>query len=528
MFGNLKIITRLYFILGIFILFLLLVIATVVYSQTEVRSRLDQIVQVNNTRERAGFDISNAVNSKKAIMRSVILRETLASKNADIQLYRGFLGHHDVANQTLHKMSSENEAKEILKRLDTLTDQVRPINERVFEHAIAYRNQEAIQVLLQESAPIMDKMLGEIEKLIQFQRDLTERAYDEARVTLDLTNQLLYGLTITAILVSLLLFWLIARSITKPLNLGVNRVRDIAEGEGDLTKRLNLQTNDELGDLANWIDKFIEKIHDNVQKIDRYSRDLQANADGLKQASQNVSNGNQQMNTQAEVIASSTLEMNQNLQVVSSSMDEMSISVAEVAKKAGEASQIVREADQTVKHTQTIVKTLGMSAQEIGKVIDTISQIASQTNLLALNAAIEAAGAGDAGKGFAVVASEVKALARQVTLSSEEIKEKIGAIQSSTEDTIQAIGNISTVIDRVNEISASIASSVEEQSITAREIATNISQTSTASSEVTQNIAGINTSSKEGAHEANLAFEMTKKLQTLSENLYAIVGQFKI
>lgn len=334
--------------------------------------------------------------------------------------------------------------------------------------------------------------------------------------------------TLIGIVVSIIFGLIILRSITRPLAEMVQRVGDIAQGEGDLTRRVEVSSNDELGDMAIRLNQFIEKIHDIVVNIASTTRDVLTASEKLNESSQSLSASTEQTSTQSESISSSTTQLSQNMQVVSSSVEEMSISVQEVAKKAAEAASVAGDAQTAASESNQTVTRLGNDASEIGSVIESIVSIAEQTNLLALNASIEAAGAGEAGKGFAVVASEVKELARQAGVASEEIKTKITGMQQSTEKTVDSIQRISDIINHVNDISSNIASAVEEQSITAREIANNIGQATVATNDVTKNISGISDASVQGAREAANALDLAKELQRHAMSLNQIVDQFKI
>jgi len=350
----------------------------------------------------------------------------------------------------------------------------------------------------------------------------------EARLTATRRNAFGLVAIVGLILVSMLVFVLfIVRSIVGPLGEAVERARDIAEGEGDLTRRIAVDSKDEVGTLGKWMNSFMGNLDGVVSRIYGISTKLSDSSALLAQSSQSISAGSEEMSVQSQTIASSATQMNQNLQMLSSAIEEMSISVQEVAKKAGESASVAREANKTTIETDTIVQALGENAREIGQVIESIASIASQTNLLALNAAIEAAGAGEAGKGFAVVAQEVKELARQTAESSEEIKSKIAAIQKSSEKTVEAIQVMKAVIGRVNDISTAIASSVEEQSITAREIASNIAQASSASNEVTKNINGISQASKQGAKDSEKSSQLAGDLHRMATDLSGIVRKFK-
>ncbi len=340
------------------------------------------------------------------------------------------------------------------------------------------------------------------------------------------------GVIITTVIVitalGVIFSFIIVRGIVKPLEFMTERVQDIAEGEGDLTKRLKIESKDELGVLSGWLDKFIEKIHNIVVDISKTTEEVYKSSGYMSETGQSLSASIEELSTQVQNISSSATQMNQNFQVISSAVEEMSISIGEVAKKTADASRISNEANKTARDADTVIQELGHNAGEIGRVIDTIVGIASQTNLLALNASIEAAGAGDAGRGFAVVASEVKELARQAGDASEDIRHRIQAIQSSTDGAVASIAQINTVIGDVNSISGAIASAIEEQSITAKEIANNVGQSLEASKDVSRNIEGISQVAREGASNAMQSSKLAESLSDSATALRNIVNRFKI
>lgn len=352
------------------------------------------------------------------------------------------------------------------------------------------------------------------------------------------------------------IYLFVRRAFVRPIRVAADTLKDIAQGEGDLTARLPVRGRDEIGELSLWFNAFVEKLQGVISQLAGHARVLSNASAGLAdvadrmagsaqetlQQSTSVAASSEEMSASMTGIASGTEQMSANVKTVASAVEELTTSITEVAKSAEQAAKVAENAAQLVSASNQNIDHLGEAAQEIGRVLEVIQDIAEQTNLLALNATIEAARAGDAGKGFAVVATEVKELARQTAAATEDIGRRIGGIQDSSAEAVRSIGQISDVVHRVDELSRTIASAVEEQSITTREIAQSVSETSTASSSVAQGVAETASASQQitstiaalddgtrhtvaGAEETRTA---SRQLSELAGQLQATVEQFKV
>ncbi len=360
------------------------------------------------------------------------------------------------------------------------------------------------------------------------------------------------GAIFTALIAIFAVF--IARSISRPIQTAVGFAEKLAEG--DLTQRIDMDQNDEVGVMISALNSMGSNLHqiignmsENAQTLAGSSTELSATATELSKSSEStttqstaVAAAAEEMSTNMTVMASSTEEMSANVKTVAAAVEEMTASITEVAKNAEQAAGVAAEANRLADTSNENIGELGAAADEIGKVIETIQDIAEQTNLLALNATIEAARAGDAGKGFAVVATEVKELAKQTADATEDIRKRIEGIQSSTGTAVASIAKISDVVQKVNDVSRTIASAVEEQSATTKEIARNVaevatasetissgvSQSATASKEITKNMVGVDQAARQGTHGATQTQTASSELSKLGEQLQSLVKQFSV
>ena len=336
----------------------------------------------------------------------------------------------------------------------------------------------------------------------------------------------------------------VTRFVKNPLDRVVEGLKDLSEGEGDLTKRLTITSKDELGDLARLFNNFlhklqttIKKVAGNVETLSAASIDLTSVSRGIaaktavvgdqsrlaaaetEQASggiRNIAAASEQVSAQVGTVASASEQMSKNMEEIGSAsqaistklemvstaarqmsgsvnsvataIEEMYSSLNEVAKNAARGASATSDASGRADKISGTVNALGGAAKEIGDVIELIKGIASQTNLLALNATIEAAGAGEAGKGFAVVANEVKELARQTAKATAEIRDKVESMQANTASAVKAIETIVGFITEINSIMSTIATAVEEQTATTNEISKSVSNAAVAAKSVSENV----------------------------------------
>ncbi|KRW57985.1 chemotaxis protein [Pseudomonas sp. TTU2014-080ASC] len=350
------------------------------------------------------------------------------------------------------------------------------------------------------------------------------------------------ALGLAAGILGILLIWLMARSVTRPIMTLADMLKNIASGEGDLTARLHYTKQDELGQLASWFNRFLDKLQPIIAEVKHSVQDARRTADQAALVANQTSNGMQQQYREVDQVATA--------------FQEMSATAHDVAQNAAQAAESARNADLASKEGMTVigqttnaiellanemsvameeVEGLASSSEKIGSVLEVIRSIAEQTNLLALNAAIEAARAGDAGRGFAVVADEVRNLAKRTQDSVEEIRLVIEGLQNGTkevvdtmssshhqaqssvtqvEQAVDALKRINQAVSVITDMNLQIASAAEEQSSVAEEI--------------NRNVASIRDVTEAISAQAQESAQISQDLNALANNQQSLMDQFRV
>ncbi len=350
------------------------------------------------------------------------------------------------------------------------------------------------------------------------------------------------GVAVIVLLLIAVAGLVLANTILRPLNLMKANLDDIAAGEGDLTRRLTLTSQDELGELAGSFNRFVDKIHGLVRQITEMTTQLTGLVNQVSDQAQRSDQAMERQRHETDQVATAINEMSAAAQEVAKSAQNAAVAAQQTDEEGQTAKRVVAGSIKQIHALVDDIRSSGVSLDSLQQdvasivgVLGVIRSIAEQTNLLALNAAIEAARAGEAGRGFAVVADEVRALASRTQISTQEIQGMIDRLQAGTQSAVEAMRRSSEagdgtsaqanqagasldamadLIATINSMNAQIASAAEEQTAVAEEINRSVHQIAVAVDNV--------------ADETQLGAQTSRSLAELGQRLGKLVGQFRI
>ncbi|AMW85226.1 Methyl-accepting chemotaxis protein I (serine chemoreceptor protein) [Pseudomonas yamanorum] len=434
-------------------------------------------------------------------------------------------------------LSNEQE-RDLLKQLKANVVTYMTIVAQMIQLVDQDQQQNAMDLLNSRLAPQGMVLNKSLEDMITFNQKGVEDAAESAAQMYSSAQWVVGSIIVTALLATLLLAWLLTRSITAPIGQALTVARTIASG--DLSRPIVVEGKDEPAQLLTALATMQTNLQDTIRGISESSQQLASAAEEMSSVMEQSTRGLQAQNDEIEQAATAVTQM-------SAAVDEVAgnaVSSAEASKASDEDSKHGHyQISETISSIQNLVdevlgastkaEGLAVQAQDISKVLEVIRGIAGQTNLLALNAAIEAARAGEAGRGFAVVADEVRSLAQRTQDSTEEIEQMINGIQQGTQDTVGALNSsaehagqtlqransagsalekITAAISQISQRNLVIASAAEQQALVAREVDRSL-----------VNIRDLSTQTAAGATQTSAA---SQELSRLAVDLNGLVTRF--
>ncbi|MDE1167039.1 MAG: methyl-accepting chemotaxis protein [Pseudomonas sp.] len=444
------------------------------------------------------------------------------------------------AQATYAKLISGDEEQRAYQDFQRLIGEYRDLEARMRSLNDAGKVVELTALVTHELQANSDQLTASLDKLVEINTRQTADANKVAANQYSTAFTLVVILLIIASVLTFVFAWLLTRSIVQPIDRALAAAEEIAEG--NLTRTIHIDGNDEAARLLSAMEKMQNKLRDTLQRISGSATQLASAAEELNSVTDESARGLTQQNHEIEQAATAVNEMTSAVEEVARNAVSTSEASKDATSSASDGRDLVQETvgaiermSSDVQSTADLIGNLAEESRDIGKVLDVIRGLADQTNLLALNAAIEAARAGEAGRGFAVVADEVRALAHRTQQSTSEIERMIGSIQGGTEQAVNSMRNsteraestlniakgaglaldtINGAIVQINERNLVIASAAEEQAQVAREVDRNL-----------VNIRDLSVQSAAGATQTTAA---SAELSRLAVDLNSMVSRFSL
>ncbi len=506
---------------------------------------------------------SNSTTSQVSIAEEALKSEQYAAQN---RAYHRLLSKADIIGEFLAKtapaliQASDFETIREYQKMAAADEDIRysaylnPKGEPLLEYAlpenkiniieksydIIWRGETLGSVLLGISREGVDSLIAESDERIGTEVQKVKQTGDRAISQFVLVISV--GISVVSLILAVGFFIMFRIFVIRPTRETTERIRDLAAGGGDLTIRLPVNQNDELGDLRMAVNDFIEHLQSMITNIVTEVEQLAAQSTQLRSSGNDLSVAADTQRLESSQVATSVNEMSASVHEVARSSNSAADATKEATAQAGHGRTLVNETVTTIRELATevedaslVIQQLARDSHDIGSVLDVIKGIAEQTNLLALNAAIEAARAGEQGRGFAVVADEVRTLASRTQQSTQEIHAMIERIQTSANNAVMAMDKGCEQAQRTVEKAAEADSALQEirrtiESINAMnsQIATAAVQQSAVAEEININIDSINSSCEKTAAGSMHVATASEQLSELSSRLQNLVAQFKV
>ncbi|MBM6771501.1 MULTISPECIES: methyl-accepting chemotaxis protein [Bacillus cereus group] len=509
------------------------------------------------------------------------LKERGDAYQVQLSALRGYLLQHDqVELDKFNEMSKRLEdSKDKLLSNPNLSSSVKStmelgstwrkfIEEKVFTLAKDQKWEEALQVASSENGTVY-KVIGDFTNYSNEQAKLREQSIEKIDQSALLIEYVIFLSLVVCIIVAIILAWWFSGKLVKPIQQIDTKLKELASQEGDLTARLQVNSNDEIGAIATSFNKMLENLQHIINRVQKTSVEVQTASENMLEKTNTSREATLRVQSSMSNLNASIQSQTSSMEESSTAMDDMAVSVQRIAESASsvaelavatsehasDGSTVIQKSvsqmttiHEVVNATSEVVERLITHTKYIDTAVQSISNIAEQTNLLALNASIEAARAGEQGKGFAVVADEVRKLAEQSKTAATDINQLLHQIQNDTEtassmmsqgrseafegiNVIREAGtSFTTIVEQVNKVSTQmqdISATAEEMAASAEEMNASLNNIASISTEVSSETAATAQSAEQKVIVMNEMAVTAGKMKQTVEELDQLVSHFK-
>ncbi|PGO24033.1 methyl-accepting chemotaxis protein [Bacillus cereus] len=509
------------------------------------------------------------------------LKERGDAYQVQLSALRGYLLQHDqVELDKFHEMSKllEDKKAQLLSN-PNVSPSVKDtmelgstwrgfIEEKVFSLAKEQKWEEALQVASTENGTVY-KVIGDFTNYSNEQAKLREQSIEKIDQSSLRIEYVVFLSLVICIVTAIILAWWFSGKLVKPIQQIDTKLKELASQEGDLTARLQVNSNDEIGAIASSFNKMLENLQHIINRVQKTSVEVQTASENMLEKTNTSREATIRVQSSMSNLNSSIQSQTSSMEESSTAMDDMAISVQRIAESASsvaelavttsehanDGSTVIQKSvsqmttiHEAVNATSEVVERLITHTKYIDTAVQSISNIAEQTNLLALNASIEAARAGEQGKGFAVVADEVRKLAEQSKTAAKDINQLLHQIQNDTETASSMMSkgrseafegitvvreagtSFTTIVEQVNKVSTQmqdISATAEEMAASAEEMNASLNNIASISNEVSSETAATAQSAEQKVIVMNEMTLTAKQMKQTVEELDQLVSHFK-
>lgn len=514
---NLKIGNKIFFAFLLIMVFLLAVGFLGITSTKEIQATLDETLAVRLP------SLDFLVQADRDLQQLLVAERSMIFENAQSETFRTLVADYDEnlkqSRERWEKykaLAATEEEKAIIPVYEKARTEWEAVSKQIVEGRKSDTREGrrlAIDLSLGTAKEKFEAMREHINKLQEINQRISKESHQASKTTYSKLFAFILALTVVAILVAVFAWFLLNSTITRPVKELVARSQDLAEGEGDLTKRIRVDSKDELGELSGWFNQFLQRLQEILAKVKESSREL------IKSTGR-VSAGSESLATRTSEQAASITETSTTLEEFTSILKSNRENSDEVNKMLEYFNSEVKAKMELIDNVTATMTEISESGKKIDQIVNVINDISFQTNLLALNAAVEAARAGEAGRGFAVVAAEVRNLAQKTAESSKNIQEIVT-------QNVETTNKGSELVKETSDFFASIAAVLEEVSLKMQDITNSSKEQFTGVEQINEAISQLEDVINQNAALVNDFSGASKEMIAGSNELKELVDHFK-